>query len=303
MQGNYYPFAAIVGQERMRLALLLNMIYPKIGGVLMLGEKGTAKSTIVRGLCGLDASMTVVELPISATEDKLVGSIDIEHAIRTGETRLEPGLLHAAHGNILYVDEVNLLEDHLIDILLDVSAMGVNYIEREGISYSHPSEFVLVGTMNPEEGELRPQLLDRFGLSVRVSGARDIEQRTEILRRRLAYDRSPEDFISRYEEEQKRLAEHIERARLLLPEVAYGQDILHLIARIAIALDVDGHRADLTLLKTAIALTAYEGRSVVTPEDIYRASELALPHRMRRLPFDSADFGAEDMRHLCASIS
>lgn len=303
MQGNYYPFAAIVGQERMRLALLLNMIYPKIGGVLMLGEKGTAKSTIVRGLCGLDASMSVVELPISATEDKLVGSIDIEHAIRTGETRLEPGLLHAAHGNILYVDEVNLLEDHLIDILLDVSAMGVNYIEREGISYSHPSEFVLVGTMNPEEGELRPQLLDRFGLSVRVSGARDIEQRTEILRRRLAYDRSPEDFISRYEEEQKRLAEHIERARLLLQEVTYSQDILHLIARIAIALDVDGHRADLTLLKTAIALAAYEGRGVVTPEDIYRASELALPHRMRRLPFDSADFGADDMRHLCESIS
>lgn len=303
MQGNYYPFAAIVGQERMRLALLLNMIYPKIGGVLMLGEKGTAKSTIVRGLCGLDASMSVVELPISATEDKLVGSIDIEHAIRTGETRLEPGLLHAAHGNILYVDEVNLLEDHLIDILLDVSAMGVNYIEREGISYSHPSEFVLVGTMNPEEGELRPQLLDRFGLSVRVSGARDIEQRTEILRRRLAYDRSPEDFISRYEEEQKRLAEHIERARLLLQEVTYSQDILHLIARIAIALDVDGHRADLTLLKTAIALAAYEGRVVVTPEDIYRASELALPHRMRRLPFDSADFGADDMRHLCESIS
>ncbi|MDY3090009.1 MAG: AAA family ATPase [Porphyromonas sp.] len=303
MQRNYYPFAAIVGQERMRLALLLNMIYPQIGGVLILGEKGTAKSTIVRGLCGLDASMSVVELPISATEDKLVGSIDIEHAIRTGETRLEPGLLHAAHGNILYVDEVNLLEDHLIDILLDVSAMGVNYIEREGISYSHPSEFVLVGTMNPEEGELRPQLLDRFGLSVRVCGERDIEQRTEILRRRLAYDRSPEDFISRYEEEQNRLAETIKRARLLLPEVSYGQDILNLIARIAIALDVDGHRADLTLLKTAIALTAYEGRVVVTPEDIYRASELALPHRMRRLPFDSADFGADDMRHLCESIS
>lgn len=303
MQRNYYPFAAIVGQERMRLALLLNMIYPQIGGVLILGEKGTAKSTIVRGLCGLDASMSVVELPISATEDKLVGSIDIEHAIRTGETRLEPGLLHAAHGNILYVDEVNLLEDHLIDILLDVSAMGVNYIEREGISYSHPSEFVLVGTMNPEEGELRPQLLDRFGLSVRVCGERDIEQRTEILRRRLAYDRSPEDFISRYEEEQNRLAETIKRARLLLPEVSYGQDILNLIARIAIALEVDGHRADLTLLKTAIALSAYEGRSTVSPEDIYRASELALAHRMRRLPFDSADFSAEDMRHLCETIN
>lgn len=302
MQRNYYPFTAIVGQERMRLALLLNMIYPQIGGVLILGEKGTAKSTIVRGLCGLDPTMSVVELPISATEDKLVGSIDIEHAIRHGETRLEPGLLHAAHGNILYVDEINLLEDHLVDILLDVSAMGVNYIEREGISYSHLAHFVLVGTMNPEEGELRPQLLDRFGLSVNVSGERDIEQRAEILRRRLAYDRSPEDFIASYQAEQERLAQIITTARTLVNQVSYGQDILHLIAHIAIALEVDGHRADLTLLKTAIALSAYEGRTVVDKQDIYRATELALPHRMRRLPFDTADFSAEDMRRLCENL-
>lgn len=298
----YYPFAAIVGQERMKLALLLNMIYPKIGGVLILGEKGTAKSTIVRGLCGLDPAMRVVELPISATEDKLVGSIDVEHAIRTGETRLQPGLLHAAHGNILYVDEVNLLEDHLVDILLDVSAMGVNYIEREGVSYSHPSQFVLVGTMNPEEGDLRPQLLDRFGLSVRVEGERMLELRTEILQRRLAYDRSPELFVADYKPEQERLAAAIVRARALVSEVAYGQDILSLIARISIALEVDGHRADLTLLKTAIALAAYEGRRAVVEEDVFRAAELALPHRMRRLPFDSADFDPEDIHRLCQTL-
>lgn len=287
----------------MKLALLLNMIYPKIGGVLILGEKGTAKSTIVRGLCGLDPEMSVVELPISATEDKLVGSIDVEHAIRTGETRLEPGLLHAAHGNILYVDEINLLEDHLVDILLDVSAMGVNYIEREGISYSHPSQFVLVGTMNPEEGDLRPQLLDRFGLSVRVAGERELELRTEILRRRLAYDRSPDAFIAAYQEEEQHLARTIAQARSLVHEVTYGQEILSLIARIAIELEVDGHRADLTLLKTAIALAAYEGRKEVKPMDVFRATELALPHRMRRLPFDSADFSAEDMRRFCETLS
>lgn len=303
MKRTYYPFAAVVGQERMKLALLLNMIYPKIGGVLILGEKGTAKSTIVRGLCGLDPAMSVIELPISATEDKLVGSIDVEHAIRTGETRLEPGLLHAAHGNLLYVDEINLLEDHLVDILLDVSAMGVNYIEREGISYSHPSQFVLVGTMNPEEGDLRPQLLDRFGLSVRVGGERELDLRTEILRRRLAYDRSPERFIAEYQAEEVRLSTLIQQARVLVPEVVYSQEVLALIARIAIALEVDGHRADLTLLRTAIALAAYEGRGEVEAMDIYRATELALSHRMRRLPFDSADFSAEDMRRLCETFN
>lgn len=303
MKRTYYPFAAVVGQERMKLALLLNMIYPKIGGVLILGEKGTAKSTIVRGLCGLDPAMSVVELPISATEDKLVGSIDVEHAIRTGETKLEPGILHTAHGNILYVDEINLLEDHLVDILLDVSAMGVNYIEREGVSYSHPSEFVLVGTMNPEEGDLRPQLLDRFGLSVRVGGERELALRTEILRRRLAYDRSPELFITEYQAEEERLSALIKQARALVPEVSYSQEILSLIARIAIALEVDGHRADLTLLKTAIALSAYEGRRELESMDVFRATELVLPHRMRRLPFDTADFTAEDMRRLCQTLS
>lgn len=302
MKTTTYPFAAIVGQERMKLALLLNMIYPKIGGVLILGEKGTAKSTIVRGLCGLDPAMKVVELPISATEDKLVGSIDVEHAIRTGETRLEPGLLHAAHGNILYVDEINLLEDHLVDILLDVSAMGVNYIEREGISYSHPSSFVLVGTMNPEEGDLRPQLLDRFGLSVRVQGERELPLRTEILSRRLAFDRDPEAFVAEYQTEEDRLMQLIVEARTLVPQVRYAQECLELIARIAVALEVDGHRADLTLLKTAIALAAYEGRTLVDSEDVYRAAELVLPHRMRRLPFDSADFGVEDIRRFCASL-
>lgn len=297
-----YPFTAIVGQEQMKLALVLNMISPSIGGVLILGEKGTAKSTIVRGLSQLGDGMRVVELPVSATEDKLVGSIDIEHVLRTGETKLEPGLLSAAHGQVLYVDEVNLLDDHLVDILLDVSAMGINYIERDGISYSHPSRFVLVGTMNPEEGDLRPQLLDRFGLSVRVSGEQALELRTEILRRRLAFDRDPEGFVAQYAQAEAELSVRIRQASSLCPRIHYSTEVLELIARIGIALEVDGHRADLTLLKTSIALAAYQGRDEVAPEDVYRASELVLPHRMRRLPFDSANFSAEDVRRLCDQL-
>ncbi|WP_329904729.1 ATP-binding protein [Porphyromonas pogonae] len=297
-----YPFTAIVGQEQMKLALLLNMINPKIGGVLIMGEKGTAKSTVVRGLALLTEHTSVVELPISATEDKLVGSIDIEHALKTGETKFEPGILHHAHGNILYVDEVNLLEDHLVDILLDVSAMGVNYIEREGISFSHPSEFVLVGTMNPEEGDLRPQLLDRFGLSVRVRGEQDVENRMEILKRRLEYDRNPQAFMEQYRDEERALASRILHARELLPQVTFANDILALIAHISIELQVDGHRADITLLKTAMALSTFDGRYEVSPTDVFKASELVLPHRMRRLPFDSPDFTADDVRSLCEKI-
>lgn len=297
-QPKRFPFTAIVGQKQMKLALLLNMINPRIGGVLILGEKGTAKSTIVRALASLMPNRQVVELPIATTEDKLVGSIDIEHAIKSGETRFEPGILHRAHGNILYIDEVNLLEDHLVDILLDVAAMGVNYIEREGISYSHPSSFVLVGTMNPEEGDLRPQLLDRFGLSVEVHGEREQAQRVEILRRRLAFDADPDGFIRAFEESENALKERVMQASEQLDSVRYSQEMMELIARIGIELEVDGHRADITLLKSAIALAALRGHREVQPEDIYKAAEFALPHRLRRLPFESRLFGAEAIKKL-----
>lgn len=297
-----YPFSAVVGQEKMKRALLLNLIDPSLGGVLILGEKGTAKSTIVRALSTLVEGMRVVELPIASTEDKLIGSVDIEHALKTGEVRFDPGILYHAHGNLLYVDEINLLEDHLVDALLDVAAMGINHIEREGVSYSHPARFALVGTMNPEEGDLRPQLLDRFAMSVEVSGERDLVLRAEILRRRLEYERDPSAFVHRYDEEERQLSEAILLARSLLPSVAYSDEVLELIARMSIALEVDGHRADIMLLKASLALAAYEGQRAVTPEHVYEAAELVLPHRLRRLPFDTAYFSAEQIRQFCAQF-
>lgn len=297
-----YPFSAVVGQEKMKRALLLNLIDPSLGGVLILGEKGTAKSTIVRALSTLVEGMRVVELPIASTEDKLIGSVDIEHALKTGEVRFDPGILYHAHGNLLYVDEINLLEDHLVDALLDVAAMGINHIEREGVSYSHSARFALVGTMNPEEGDLRPQLLDRFAMSVEVSGERDLVLRAEILRRRLEYERDPSAFVHRYDEEEHQLSEAILLARCLLPSVAYSDEVLELIARMSIALEVDGHRADIMLLKASLALAAYEGQRAVTPEHVYEAAELVLPHRLRRLPFDTAYFSAEQIRQFCAQF-
>lgn len=290
-----FPFTAVVGQEEMKLALILNLIYPEIGGVLIVGEKGTAKSTIVRAMQNLQTGISVVELPLATTEDKLIGSIDVEQAIKTGEIVFEPGILHKAHRQILYVDEVNLLEDHLVDVLLDVAAMGVNYIERESISYSHPSRFVLVGTMNPEEGEIRPQLLDRFGLSVNVCGERDMDARTEILRRRLKYERDAQSFIQEYHQLETELAKRIELAKTLIPQVTFDEEHLEFIAEIGIKLKVDGHRADLTLLKTAIAIAAYNGESKLVESDILKAAELVLPHRMRRLPFDNQQFTGGDI--------
>lgn len=297
-----YPFTAIVGQEQMKLALILNMINPRIGGVLIMGEKGTAKSTIVRGIASLRGAMKVVELPVSASEDKLIGSIDIEHAIKTGETKFEPGILYRAHQNLLYVDEVNLLEDHLVDVLLDVSAMGVNYVEREGISYSHPSIFVLVGSMNPEEGDLRPQLLDRFGLSVQVRGEQEKEQRTEILKRRLDFDRNPEAFVARYAEDERNLQREIVAAQSRLSAVTYSKEILELIADMSIKLQVDGHRADITLLKTAMSIAALRNLPAVDRASIFEAATLALPHRLRRLPFDSSSFSAQEIMAFCDSF-
>lgn len=288
-----YPFTAIVGQDEMKLALLLNTINPSIGGVLIEGEKGTAKSTAVRALPSLLPSMetgadtmTVVELPINATEDRVVGSINLEKALQEGVKAFEPGILHAAHQNILYVDEVNLLDDHIVDILLDVAAMGVNTVEREGVSHSHPSRFILVGTMNPEEGDLRPQLLDRFGLSVMVYGEQDPAQRMEVIKRRLAFGDNPAEFVETYKESERALHDRLLEARKLLPTIIPSDDILLKIASISIGVGVDGHRSDITMMHTARAHAAFHGRSQIIDDDIKVAARLTLKHRMRRLPFE-----------------
>ena len=288
-----YPFTSIVGQDEMKLALLLNAINPSIGGVLIEGEKGTAKSTAVRALpsllpameTGADA-MTVVELPINATEDRVVGSINLEKALQEGVKAFEPGILHAAHQNILYVDEVNLLDDHIVDILLDVAAMGVNTVEREGVSHSHPSRFILVGTMNPEEGDLRPQLLDRFGLSVMVYGEQDPAQRMDVIKRRLAFGDNPAEFVETYKESERALHDRLLEARKLLPTIIPSDDILLKIASISIGVGVDGHRSDITMMHTARAHAAFHGRSQIIDDDIKVAARLTLKHRMRRLPFE-----------------
>ncbi len=324
MRTNVYPFTAIVGQEDMKLALILNVINPALGGVLIKGEKGTAKSTAVRALAdllpamegvkecrfhcnpqdshhlceacmekskkgtlvGQSVKMKVVELPVSATEDRVVGTLDIEHAIKCGEKKFEPGILAGANRNILYVDEINLLDDHVVDVLLDAAAMGINTVEREGISYSHPARFVLVGTMNPEEGDIRPQLLDRFGLSITVAGEHQAEQRVEVIKRRLAYEQDSEEFVSIYQKEQEELGQRIMQARQLLPQVVIDDTLLTLVANMAIKLEVDGHRADITVIKTALTLAAFDGRCSVTADDIKKAARLVLPHRMRRRPFE-----------------
>ena len=320
--GVTYPFAAIVGQDRMKLALLANAVNPAIGGVLIRGERGTAKSTAVRGLAVILPAITVatcryrcdpssgnlcvecrakreaatpiestsqrvrvVDLPVSATEDRVVGTIDLEAVLRDGRRSFEPGLLADAHRGILYVDEVNLLDDHLVDTLLDSAASGVNRVEREGVAFHHPAEFILVGTMNPEEGDLRPQLLDRFGLAAEIKGDRDPRARAEIVRRRLAYETDTQEFLETWRPATNDLMALIERARGLLPEVNVSSDKLGLITHIANAMGVDGHRADIVMYKTARTIAALEGRREVSLDDVRRAAELALPHRRRRDPF------------------
>ncbi len=330
-----YPFSAIVGQEKMKLSLILNVINPKIGGVLLRGEKGTGKSLTVRAIANLlpnvDAvsgcpfhcdpnkpkelcddclsktaqgkklpvtprAVNVVELPVGATEDRLVGTIDIEKAIKTGQKHFEPGILAEANRNILYIDEVNLLDDHLVDVLLDAAAMGVNYVEREGVSFSHPSQFILIGTMNPEEGELRPQLLDRFALSVEVKGIPYKEARAEIIRRRVAYENDPSAFAASQFDNQNQVRQKIHDATALLPKVTLSSDLLNLITQICTDLGVDGHRADIAMYKTACTLAAYNGRTTVVEDDIKEAAELVLPHRHRRQPFEEPNLEQQQIQ-------
>ncbi|SHV34777.1 protoporphyrin IX magnesium-chelatase [Mycobacteroides abscessus subsp. abscessus] len=285
-----YPFSALVGQDQLRLALILCAVRPDIGGVLIRGEKGTAKSTAVRGLAEVlaevDAGARLVELPIGATEDRVVGSIDLQKVLRDGEHAFSPGLLARAHGGVLYVDEVNLLHDHLVDVLLDAAAMGRVHIERDGVSHSHEARFMLVGTMNPEEGELRPQLLDRFGLTVDVYASRDVDVRVEVIRRRMSYEADPAGFAGQYAVDDAELAGRIAKARAAVASVSLPDNELRRIAALCAAFDVDGMRADLVVARTAVAHAAWRGASAVDAEDVRVAAELALPHRRRRDPFD-----------------
>lgn len=288
-----FPFTAILGQDRMKEALLLNLANPSLGGVLIRGQKGTAKSTAVRALSALLPSAKVVELPINATEDRVAGTLDVEYAMKTGEKKFEPGILAQADKHILYVDEINLLDDHIVDILLDAAAMGVNTVEREGISYSHPARFALVGTMNPEEGNLRPQLLDRFGLVVDVAGEADVETRAEIIENRLAYEENPQTFCRKYAKMQKALSEKIKSAKALLPNVTVSHEIVTKAAEIGIALETEGHRADISMIKTARTLAAFDGRTEVLREDLKKAALYTLPHRMRKNPLQEGQMKLE----------
>src|SRR3954454_19214503 len=308
--------------DDLKLALLVNAVSPAVGGVLLRGEKGTAKSTVVRGLAdllppvrvvagcrfscdpdapdpacpdgphSLDAPADIrdarlVELPVGASEDRVVGSLDLERALGAGVKAYEPGLLARAHRGVLYVDEVNLLHDHLVDLLLDAAALGTSYVEREGVSVRHAARFLLVGTMNPEEGELRPQLLDRFGLTVEVSATRDPAERAEVVRRRLAFEDDPDSFAADWREADAELAARIGAAQELLPSVVLSDAALRQVTSVCAAFEVDGLRADLVTARAAVALAAWAGRDRVIAEDVRQAARLALPHRRRRNPFDA----------------
>jgi magnesium chelatase subunit D len=293
-----FPFPAVVGQEQVKTALLVNAVNPKAGGVLIAGEKGVAKSTLVRGLTGLLVGMTVIDLPLNATEDRVIGSIDIEHAIATGKKRLDPGLLAKADGNILYIDEVNLLSDSVTSTILDVAASGFNIVEREGISFQHKAKFILVGTMNPEEGQLSPQFLDRFGLYVQVEGGREVAARKEIIRRRLEYERDAGKFCRCYSREITKLRQQIIAARNLLSTVQVTEDMMEFAARIAQEANCAGHRADIFLVETARAITALAGRSALLPADLREAAKYVLPHRMRLADHESASAESDNSDRL-----
>ncbi|MFZ5752648.1 MAG: VWA domain-containing protein [Bacillota bacterium] len=279
-----YPFGAVVGQEEAKEALLLSLINPRVQGVLLSGAKGTAKSSLVRSLVTLDDSLKIVEVPLNTTEDRLVGGIDLEKMLQRGEKVLQPGILAQAHGHVLYIDEINLLPPFLVKKILDAAATGVNRVEREGISLCHQSRFVLVGTMNPEEGELSPQLLDRFGLYVEVKGIKDEELRKEIVKRRLVFEENPAGFLALWQEEGAELARKLKSARRILPEVKTGEEILGLAAELAQAAGSKGHRGELVMVECARALAAWDGRKAVTVQDVKKAAAYALPHRQSRQP-------------------
>ena len=322
--GMNYPFSAIVGQDEMKRALMLSAIDPSIGGVLVFGDRGTGKSTAVRGLAGLlpamkvagdcryncdpgdpsnycarcraqaasgklrhrNVAVPVIDLPLGATEDRVAGALDLEKALVSGEKAFEPGLLAGAHRGFLYIDEVNLLEDHLVDLLLDVAASGVNIIEREGLSVRHPARFVLVGSGNPEEGELRPQLLDRFGLSVDVKSPKDVPTRVEVVKRRDAFDRDPRGFIDQWKRKEAVLRSSIVKARKALPAIQTPDAVIAFASSLCLALGVDGLRGELTLMRTASALAALQGRPNVAVADVRGIAISALRHRFRRDPLE-----------------
>jgi magnesium chelatase subunit I len=331
-----YPFTAIVGQEVLKRALLLNVVNPQIGGVLIRGEKGTGKSIAVRALqdilpkmdvtgckfncrptdkpekfcneCKLKhekgelkatkTDMNVCDLPLNITEDRLVGAIDIERVLKEGVEAFEPGILAEAHRNILYVDEINLLEDNVVDVLLDAAAMGMVTIEREGISLNYPSQFVIIGSMNPEEGELRPQLLDRLALQAEVKGIKDVDKRVEIIKRSREFQEDPALFREKWEPAQNELRKRIMEAITRLPKIKTSMKIIELITRLGIDFNIDGHRGDIIIERSARTNAALEGREETTVEDVVLAAEMALPHRMRKQPFEEEAFSAEMLRKL-----
>jgi magnesium chelatase subunit I len=332
-----FPFSAILGQEKMKKALVYNAIDPSIGGVLIRGQKGTAKSTAVRGMAELlpprvvvqgcrfachpeqreglcpdcrtrvergqrlplsETSTPVVDLPLNASEDRVVGSIDIEAALKTGQKVFEPGILASAHRAILYVDEVNLLDDHIVDLLLDVAVTGINLVEREGVSYAHPCRFILVGTMNPEEGELRPQLLDRFGLCVEIETEQFREQRKEIARRVLAFQTDPRGLRRRWQASQRVLRGQIAQAQELLPTLTPSEELMGFAAEVAEEMKVDGHRAEITIVKAALAAAAFRGEQEPVPSDLRDIMELSLRHRVKRLPFQEKSLDIKSLDRL-----
>lgn len=327
-----FPFTAIVGQEEMKLSLILNVIDPKIGGVLIMGDRGTGKSTTVRALVDLlpeiqvvvndpfnsdptdpelmseeirkkfqkgeslevkNKKITMIDLPLGATEDRVCGTIDIEKALTEGVKAFEPGLLAAANRGILYVDEVNLLDDHLVDVLLDSAASGWNTVEREGISISHPARFILVGSGNPEEGELRPQLLDRFGMHAEIGTVREPDLRVQIVEQRAAFDENPIKFRNNYKESQEALSRKLVEAREQLKKTELDYDLRVKISQICSELNVDGLRGDIVTNRAAKALAAFEGRTKVTSNDIFRVIPLCLRHRLRKDPLETIDSGSK----------
>ena len=333
-----FPFTSVIGQEEMKLALLLNVIDPRIGGVMIMGDRGTGKSTTIRALADLlpaievvdgdpynsslddpdlqsndvrekiesgsdlkkgEKQVPMIDLPLGATEDRLCGTIDIEKALSEGVRAFEPGLLAKANRGLLYVDEVNLLDDHLVDVLLDSAASGWNTVEREGISVRHPARFVLIGSGNPEEGELRPQLLDRFGMSVEVRTVREAKLRVQVVDQRTAFDNDPESFSDSVQENQDSLQKRVVDAQNLLNEVSIDEDLRLRISAVCGELDVDGLRGDIVTNRAARALAAFEGRKEVTEEDIARVVSTALRHRLRKDPLEQVDSGDRVIKAFC----